>query len=244
MTIPNPSVRKHAWENFAETDPYTYIMTDLKGRDPQRFWDSGKRIVEQELLPLIEARGVCPRIGMELGCGVGRLVLPLAVHLQEVVGVDIADGMIQRAKLFAQNHGIGNVRFAAISGPEDLLQRAKNYEGRVSFLYSLLVFQHIPDFAMIGGYLHAISILLEENGIGYLQFDTRPKTFAYQFKSSLPDFLLPRFWRRGIRRIRRFPEEIERGIYSAGLEIIGELTPGSAYHRYILRRTPRLTHAA
>jgi hypothetical protein len=77
--------------------------------------------------------------------------------------------------------------------------------------------------------------LLHKHGLAYLQFDTRSRDFRYRLKTGLPDLLLPRFWRRGIRRIRRAPEEIEAGIRRAGLKIAGELTPNTAYHRYILR---------
>ena len=228
------------WEKFAKDDPYTYILTSLKNRDPREFWQSGQKTADAELLPLIRARGIFQGTGMEIGCGVGRLVFPLASHFQEMIGVDIAEGMVQRAEHFARDKGISNVSFSTVSGPEDLLRRAGSYEGKISFLYSLLVFQHIPDLPMIDGYLNVIGSLLEDGGIAYLQFDTRPKDFAYHVKSNAPEFLLPRFWRKGIRRIRRSPDEIESGIRNAGLEIVGELAPSTAYHRYILRKTPKL----
>ena len=227
------------WEKFAQDDPYTYILTSLKSNDPAEFWQSGRRTVQQELLPLIATHRTQPGVTMEIGCGVGRLLFPLSAHFREVVGADIAESMIQRAQRFANDNGIGNARFYTVAGPEDLLHRAGTYSGRVNFLYSLLVFQHIPDLAMIEGYLHVIGILLAEDGIAYLQFDTRPENFAYHVKGRMPDFLLPRFWRKGIRRIRRFPEEIEKAIHGAGLEITGELAPLTSYHRYILRKAGR-----
>ena len=227
------------WEKFAQDDPYAYILTSLKPNERGEFWQSGHRTVQQELLPLIETQGIKPGVAMEIGCGVGRLLFPLASHFREVVGADIAESMIQRAQRFASDNGIGNASFSIIAGPEDLLHRAGNYSGRINLLYSLLVFQYIPDLATIEGYLHVIGILLAENGIAYLQFDTRPESCAYHIKTHMPDFLLPRFWRKGIRRIRRYPEQIELGIRKAGLEIIGELTPFTSYHRYILRRAPK-----
>jgi SAM-dependent methyltransferase len=227
------------WEKFAREDPYTYILTNLRRSNPREFWKSGQRTVEKELVPLVKSRRICPGIGLELGCGMGRLVFPLAAYFLEVVGVDIANGMVQRAQYFAREKGVRNVRFSAISGPEDLLHRAGNYAGRINLLYSLLVFQHIPELPMIEGYLRAIGVLLEEQGIAYLQFDTRPRSLGYRVKTKLPDFLLPRFWRKGIRRTRRTCEQIEAGMRSAGLEIIGELTPATAYHRYILRKAPK-----
>jgi hypothetical protein len=227
------------WEKFAQEDPYTYILTSLKSNDPGEFWESGRQTVQQELLPTIATHRVSRGVAMEIGCGVGRLVFPLSSHFQEVVGADIAESMIQRAQCFASDNGIGNVSFCAVAGPEDLLHRAKNCSGRIDFLYSLLVLQHIPDMAVIEGYLHVIGVLLAEDGIAYLQFDTRPENFAYHVKTWMPDILLPRFWRKGIRRIRRHPEEIELAIRRAGLEIAGELTRLTSYHRYIVRRAPK-----
>jgi SAM-dependent methyltransferase len=227
---------KQAWDRFAEADPYTYILTDLKSPDPKKFWESGERTVQVELLPLIRERAVRRRIGLELGCGVGRLLFPMARNFEEMVGVDIAEGMVRRAVSFAGDNGIRNVDLTVISGPEDLLHKAGEYVGKIDFLYSLLVFQHIPDFAVIEGYLHAVNELLEENGIAYLQFDTREQDLLYQWKTGLPDFVLPRFWRRGIRRIRRSTTEIEECMRRARLETVRELDPRSAYHRYILRR--------
>jgi len=231
-----PQAPNEVWERFAEADPYTYILTDLKSPDPKKFWESGERTVEEELLPMIRERSIRRRIGLELGCGVGRLLFPMARHFEGMVGVDIAEGMVRRADSFARDNGIRNVDLAAISGPEDLLHKAGEYAGKIDFLYSLLVFQHIPDFAVIEGYLHAVSELLEENGTAYLQFDTREQNLLYQWKTELPDFVLPRFWRRGIRRIRRSSMEIEVCLRRAGLEIVGEMDAHSAYHRYILKR--------
>ncbi|MGC2765476.1 MAG: class I SAM-dependent methyltransferase [Candidatus Acidiferrum sp.] len=226
---------RHSWERFAEVDPYLYILTNMKRTDPRAFWESGERLVKIELLPVIQSHAVRPFVAMEVGCGIGRLVLPLSRTFRHVVGVDIASGMVQRATSFANDNGIKNVSFAAISGPEDLLKQTGEYSGTCDFIYSLLVFQHIPEFSIIEGYLHVIRTLLHKRGIAYLQFDTRRAGMQYRLKTRLPDFLLPRFWRRGIRRIRRSSEEIETCIRRAGLEVIEQRTPDTEYHRYILR---------
>jgi SAM-dependent methyltransferase len=231
----NPSACSEKWETFAQKDPYTYICTTLRGADPSEFWQSGVRTIREEFLPLLELHKVRPLLSLELGCGIGRLVFPLAGQFQEVVGVDIARGMVQRAVSFARENGIKNASFLPISGPEDFLRTAQNYIGSCDFIYSLLVFQHIEDFSAIAGYLQVIRVLLHKHGLAYLQFDTRPRDLRYRLKTRLPDFLLPRFWRKGIRRIRRSSEEIEACIRRAGMEILGELAPHTAYHRYILR---------
>lgn len=223
------------WERFAETDPYRYILTSMEGNDPRAFWQSGEQTVGAELLPTVQASAVRTVVGLELGCGVGRLALPMARHFNQVLGVDSSRGMIQRAKSCAQDNGVKNAFFFSISGPEDFLSRVGNYAASCDFIYSLFVFQHIPDFFIIEGYLQVIRILLNECGVAYLQFDTRPRSLVYRLKTNLPDSLLPRFWRRGIRRIRRSPEEIAFSMRRAGLRIVAELTPQSAYHRYLVR---------
>jgi SAM-dependent methyltransferase len=227
------------WEHFAESDPYLYILTTMKRSDPHVFWESGEQIVRKELLPLVQLRAIRPLVALEIGSGIGRIALPLARHFREVVGVDIAPGMVKRAVSFAGDNSVKNTSFVSISGPEDFLQRTGNYAGKCDLIYSLLVFQHIPEFSMIEGYLHALRVLLHPQGLAYLQFDTRPKDLPYRIKTRLPDFFLPRFWRRGIRRVRRSPEEIESCIRGAEMEIVGELTPRTAYHRYILRLAQR-----
>ena len=80
------------WEKFAEADPYTYILTDLKRADPKKFWESGERTVKEELLPFIRERGIRRQIGLELGCGVGRLLFPMAPEFEENGGCGYRGG--------------------------------------------------------------------------------------------------------------------------------------------------------
>ena len=226
------------WDKFAQNDAQRYIWTIRQGNDPQEFWQSGEHTVAREFLPLIRSYQVRPALGLELGCGVGRLAFPLARHFQQVLGLDVSRSMIQQVISAATEKRVTNVAFCAIAGPEDFVQLATTNPTRFDFIYSLLVFQHVPDLSTIAGYLLVIRTLLHPRGLAYLQFDTRPPGLSYRLKTRLPDFLLPRFWRRGIRRIRRSPQEIESCIRRAGLEIAAQLTPRTAYHRYILRLPP------
>lgn len=223
------------WERFANEDPYNYILTDLRGSNRLEFWQSGYQLVHEELLPIARAYGIRRGIALELGCGLGRLVFPLAAHFRQVVGGDIAPGMIQRARRFAEDNGIANTSFRQLQRAEDLSSDIELAEN-VDFLYSWLVFQHVPDLATIAAYLRAIGHLLARDGIAYLQFDTRPKSAAYHVRNKLPDFLLPRFWRTGIRRMRRSPEEIENCLRASDLQIVDQFGAASELHRYVLRK--------
>lgn len=226
--------RSRNWEEFAETDAFGYIMTDLAGAEPQVFWDSGRKTISEEVLPIIAEFGAKLDTALEIGCGVGRLVFPLCEIFRNVIGADVSAGMIRRAQRFADERSAANARFIQISQPSDLLAALADVTGRVTFVYSLLVFQHIEDFQTIDSYLAAIGRVLSRDGVGYLQFDTRKRTMAYGMKTALPDFALPRFWRRGVRRIRQNPADIRRSIAKNHLTILAERSPQSAYHRYVV----------
>lgn len=224
------------WEKFAKENPYHYILTSLRPSDTDEFWRSGERTFQQEFLPVIERYGVPPRVSLEIGCGIGRLAVPVARRFEQALGADISPSMVERARTFARDNVIENVLYEDITGPSELLEKFCLFEGKCDFVYSLLVFQHISDFSAIEAYLKVVGLLLSNRGIAYLQFDTRPRILAYRIKTRLPDFLLPVHWRRGIRRLRRTPQEIDKAIRAAGLAVIGELSPGTADHRYLLRR--------
>ena len=49
---------------------------------------------------------------LDMGCGIGRISVPLAKHGYSVVGVDLSPSYIQRAKEYAEEEGVaGNTRF-------------------------------------------------------------------------------------------------------------------------------------
>jgi 2-polyprenyl-3-methyl-5-hydroxy-6-metoxy-1,4-benzoquinol methylase len=228
-------MRKSEWERFANEDAYSYICTELSDGDAGSFWESGEDTVERELMPTV-ARYKVPRgTALEIGCGVGRLTLPMARHFESIFGVDLAVGMISQANSLAEERGVQNARFLIVDDPERLSAGIDSVRGKVDFVYSLLVLQHIDDFRLIEAYMRAVSGLLSRTGVAYLQFDTRPKTLFYYFKTGLPDFVLRRNWRRGLRRIRRSPKELELSFAKNKLKVLDSIEPSTELHRYILQ---------
>lgn len=230
------SITKSRWDEFAEADAYTYIMTDLPKGDRRVFWQSGETAVAEELLPCVRRHSVSAGVALEIGCGIGRLMFPMAHTFERVVGLDIAPEMARQGTAMAQERQVENVRFLTVTDYENGSREFIELQGRVDFIYSLLVFQHIAEFHSVQAYFHLIQRLLSNCGIAYLQFDTRKQTALYQLKSSLPDFLLPRYLRRGIRRIRRTPQELLRSFADCDLAIVEDAGAGTEYHRYVLKK--------
>jgi SAM-dependent methyltransferase len=220
--------RKHRdqrtrWDDFARDNAEYYILTDLdyEQSDLDAFFTSGER----------EARGILAAVepflrgndaALELGCGVGRLTFPISRHFERVVAVDVSEEMLARLVRNARARGIENV-----SG-----RLADDDWGRDAFdlVYSRLVLQHVANGNEIEEYISRAAVALKREGVAYLQFDTRPRTIAYHVRNALPDPLLPRTWRRGIRRIRRDPEAVQTWLASADLDVLAERGAGSVDH--------------
>ena len=77
------------WTTIAETDPYWGVLSveDFRGEElsdgaRQTFFDSGKAFVENTFAFIrrhIDA-GFAPARSLDFGCGVGRLLIPIAAH--------------------------------------------------------------------------------------------------------------------------------------------------------------------
>jgi 2-polyprenyl-3-methyl-5-hydroxy-6-metoxy-1,4-benzoquinol methylase len=131
----------------------------------REFFESGEKYIDL-ILGLIHAHldpTFQPKRALEFGCGVGRLLMPLARICDSVTGVDVSHHMLQEARRNCEARGIDNVELA---GSDDSLS---NVRGAFDFIHSYIVFQHIP--AKRGERLLRNMILrLQENGIGVIHF--------------------------------------------------------------------------
>jgi SAM-dependent methyltransferase len=220
------------WETFAQQDAEFYIYTapDVDFSSPAGrafFLQSGRDDAERilrEVEPYLTGFGRA----VEIGCGVGRLALPMAERFGEVVGVDIAPSMIRKLGEYSREAGVDNVRGFGSDEPWD-------EQGSVDLAYSFIVFQHIESGAVIADYFRRLTACLDRNGICFVQFDTRPRTAAYFLLRAVPDAVLPRPWRKGIRRVRRRRTDLLRLFESCGLAVLRELQPDSERHVFLLR---------
>jgi trans-aconitate methyltransferase len=125
------------WQHIGASQPYygvltatDYLTENMNDEHRQSFYQQGINEVDA-LISSIRARfgEFSPRKAIDFGCGVGRLTHAMASHAGEVIGVDIAPGMIEKARIGAPT----NAHFQQVIP-----------NGPIDWISSLIVFQHIP----------------------------------------------------------------------------------------------------
>lgn len=160
------------WEKLGATDPYWAVLTDenfhraaLTPENIAQFFASG----EQDVARVFAAVETCiapdfkPPRALDFGCGVGRLVIPMAKRCAQVVGVDVSTAMLGEARQNADRAGVTNVNF--VQGDDEL----SRVRGRFDFVHSYIVLQHIP-VARGEAITRALVGLLEPGGVGALHY--------------------------------------------------------------------------
>ena len=134
------------WERFGQSDPYFAVLTDPEfhgkpvGDARARFFESGEDHIET-VLSIIRERldpGFTPQRALDFGCGVGRLLIPLAARCREVTGVDVSPSMLSEAKRNCVAAGVSNV--SLVQGDDEL----SALKGPFEFIHTYIVLQHIP----------------------------------------------------------------------------------------------------
>ena len=155
-----------AWEDWATLDPLWAALTHPEyqhggwGQDLDRFFALGRESVDA-MLARAAAFGTPRehRRALDFGCGAGRLTVALAGRFDDVVGLDVAAGMVEEARrLDAERSG---VRFA-VHDTEDL---AGLKSGTVDFVCSLMVLQHVPTRDVIERLLREFVRILSVGGV-------------------------------------------------------------------------------
>jgi 2-polyprenyl-3-methyl-5-hydroxy-6-metoxy-1,4-benzoquinol methylase len=135
------------WEHFARADPYWAVLTadqfrreNLDAATRTAFFESG----EWQIRGVFDAlRGhidpaFAPKRALDFGCGVGRMLVPLAHRCAEVVGVDISETMLHEAANNCRAARLEHVTL--VKGDDDLSAVA----GAFDLVHTFIVLQHIP----------------------------------------------------------------------------------------------------
>ena len=232
-----------AWETWGEHDPYFAVVSLPQFRrerlDDNRpaFFESGFDYIAGRLATVERLYGPQSRqAALDFGCGVGRLLIPLARRFEAVTGVDVADAMLRECRTNLEAAGIANVTLAKSD------DRLSGLSGQFDFVHSYLVLQHIP-VARGMALIDRLLALTSEDGVASIHLtldrgDSPWQAGLYWARRHLPGFQGAVNLARG----RRFAEPlIQMNQYglSAVLRLIlgngfGPVTVELEYHGRIL----------
>src|SRR5947209_4432725 len=90
------------WNRRAREDAYYYVAFVNPNQAEDGFHKSAMEVIrelEGELHRLDRlGQGIARHRALEIGCGPGRLTLPMSRHFDEIYGVDISEEMIRIAR--------------------------------------------------------------------------------------------------------------------------------------------------
>ena len=153
------------WELRARQNAPFYICTTA-AESSEAFAESGERDLAEQVLDGLDVRpDWCV---LEIGCGIGRLLRPLSARVRRAVGVDLAEEMIRRGREYCA--GISNVELRRTDGTLAGLDDAG-----FDFVFSHIVFQHLPRKAYVDRYLREANRVLKPGGILRVQVDGRSR---------------------------------------------------------------------
>ena len=149
---------RHDWDERARENARHYVATGKQDWTDEEFFRSGESHLREQILnDMINiCQGQDPgqmRI-LEIGCGAGRVTRALSSVFGRVDAVDVSGEMIARAReslrdhpniCLHQNNGVDLGMF----GPDEF-----------DFVFSCIVFQHIPSKAIIENYIHEVRRVL------------------------------------------------------------------------------------
>jgi len=153
---------REEWDRRAREDAQRYIYTGDQPGDVQGFEASGeanyKQLVRPFLPILLNGRPAAGCKVVEIGCGTGRMTEWFAREFGQVEAVDISPEMIGIAR--RRLEAFKNILFHEGSGSDLEPVPAASAE----FVFSYIVFQHIPSKEAIAGYVREAARVLRDGG--------------------------------------------------------------------------------
>lgn len=156
------------WNRRARSDARYYVALGRKNQSWQDFLRGAEDLVrglEKEFERISTTTSPDERRALEIGCGPGRLMLPLSRHFREIHGVDVSERMIRLAQ--ENLAGIAHARVHTADGTSLELFNDESFD----FVYSYAVFQHIPSREVVFNYLEETRRVLRNGGVARMQFN-------------------------------------------------------------------------
>lgn len=220
------------WDDAAQRNAAWYVDTSLSWDDPdmEQFWRTGE-VVVAEALDGAPAAPAGRERAVEIGSGLGRIVRALSRRgFAEVVGVDVSPTMVERASALVDEPG---ARFVVGDGetlPVD--------DASADLVLTFTVLQHMPDEALIAGYVREAARVLRPGGVLVAQWNGTEGARRWALRRALLASPLRRLRRRRDVYGREVPEflgsrvpvaRMRRIVDEAGLELVGLKGEGTLY---------------
>lgn len=159
---------KNDW-NLRGKKNHLFFIRTVKNQSEEDFWRSGI----DDRNSILENKSVKEKLGdkfdemkvLEIGCGIGRILIPMSKKFQEAIGVDISEEMVNIGKQKIKNYSNCNI---LLNNGMDLSDLDSSY---FDFCYSFIVFQHIPTKQIVKNYIKEVARVLKPNS--YFRFQVR-----------------------------------------------------------------------
>jgi ubiquinone/menaquinone biosynthesis C-methylase UbiE len=157
------------WDERARENAMWYVDTSCDYQDPDTdaFFATGQRVVH---IALTEApiRPKERKLAVEIGPGLGRISLALASEFDRVIGIDISQEMIERARELVPDPRVEFVLGNGFDlGPIDTAS--------ADFVLTFTVLQHLNSPTLIEAYLREAARILKPGGVLAAQWNNTPR---------------------------------------------------------------------
>jgi ubiquinone/menaquinone biosynthesis C-methylase UbiE len=152
---------KKEWNERTKMNPLFVIATDHSETE-EDFWNSGidecndiLGINTERYQKIIENKDTSSMNVLEIGCGIGRILIPMRKIFGNATGIDISSEMVLLGQKYVSD--IPNCNIVENNGT-DLAEFSDN---SFDFCYSFIVFQHIPEKKIVENYIKEVSRILK-----------------------------------------------------------------------------------
>jgi len=231
---------KKNWEEFAKKDPLWSILPIPEKKNNrwkiEELFETGHNEIcsVMEYIEHLNLKINYHR-ALDFGCGVGRLTQALCEYFDDCVGIDISFPMLQLAE---EHNRYKNCCKYILNCSSDL----KIFSDETfDFIYSNIVFQHLPPELTLG-YIKEFIKILKNNGIIIFQITTGIIGLCNRIRRSL-NYIFPKSMRQLYKKLRyktwaikemHFIKEevVNNFITSNGGKIIDVIDDNSSLPRY------------
>jgi ubiquinone/menaquinone biosynthesis C-methylase UbiE len=163
----NNQTMKDSWNNKAIENAYHWVDSSKKSWNKEEYYEKGQEEIDERVISYLTKTYSFEQIKkfnvLDVGCGTGRLVRGMSKYFNSVTGIDVSSKMLAIAK--KDNNDLVNVSFLKSNGV--------NFDGlkdnSFDFIFSFIVFQHIPSRSIVINNIKEISRVLKRGGLSKFQ---------------------------------------------------------------------------